>query len=169
VSTPKPRDTPADCSGAISQVCPSCRSPSPQIYVEGWICHNHDCRQFWLLHTDVGLFPIPPGFSLTYTPTWLSPVPAPAHLRTLPYDVCPPQPGPGFSQIESSPGDRTLWKGELPAGSASISESLGWVCPYCRRANCRFRWEVWVCRRARLSLKLRNAYHAVTSMRRLTR
>jgi hypothetical protein len=29
-------------------------------------------------------------------------------------------------------------------GCGPISDSIGWVCDNCGRANCRFRWEAWV-------------------------
>lgn len=131
----------SDHSQPISRACQSCQKASPRIYDEGWTCVNHSCSQFWLLDTRVGLMPVPPGFSLGYTSAWLQPVPSPRSLLRLPYDVCPPPPASGMSEVEQCAGDRTLWKGEL---ASRYWLKTGWVCPDCRRANCRFRWEIWV-------------------------
>lgn len=119
----------AQSSQSTSQTCPTCSQSCPRIYSEGWICLNHLCTQYWLLSFCEGLWPIPPGFNLSYNPQWLTSIPTPTYIKPA-YSVVPPAPVDTTSMAETCPGDRTLWR--------------GWVCETCGRANCRFRWEVWV-------------------------
>jgi len=72
---------------------------------------NHACDAFWMLHTPIGLLPIPPGFDLTYGLDFLEPVPTPA--ISAPYDIQPPAPTLDLCEVERCAGDRTLWRGEL--------------------------------------------------------
>lgn len=105
-------------------ICPTCRLTSPQIYSEGWICLQPKCSRFWTLRS----WPIPPGFTLTYSNTFLEHKATPQTLQAVPFDVVPP--APHAPDEAMSVDGRTLWR--------------GWVCHRCGRANCRFRWEVWV-------------------------
>ena len=122
---------------------------SPIIYKEGWICLNPSCKQFWMLETAIGLLPLPPGFSLTYSLAFGESFPSPAGMQRLPYEVRPTPPvNPVIlSSMKSiSAGMRTLWKGILNGRCYvhQLSGDIGWVCGECGRANCRYRWEVWV-------------------------
>ncbi|WRT65553.1 uncharacterized protein IL334_002498 [Kwoniella shivajii] len=113
--------------------CRSCRQPINQIYQEGLICLNSACKAFFLLHTKIGLLPIPPGFHLSYNDDFLVPRETPREV-IIPYDIVPPEPAKRVPETEDAyeVGGRTLWR--------------GWVCRKCGRANCRYRWEVWECR-----------------------
>ncbi|WVF67083.1 hypothetical protein IAT40_001828 [Kwoniella sp. CBS 6097] len=117
--------------------CSTCDRPIVQVYEEGAICLRQDCPAFFMLPTELGLMPIPPGFSLTYVQNFLEPTKTPQEIR-IPYGVIPPEPvrtmpetGTGQND-QTGVGSRTLWR--------------GWVCKKCGRANCRYRWEVWECR-----------------------
>ncbi len=69
-----------------------------------------------MLDTAVGLLPIPAGFSLSYSSTFLECVPTSMGMEKMPYDVVPPPPvkaGLAEANVEESAGYRTLWKGEL--------------------------------------------------------
>lgn len=103
------------------------------IYKEGQICVKPSCPAFFLLRTACGLFPIPPGFSLTLNPSFLLLRPTPKSLENLPYDLVPPTLDESISEraeCKANLGGRALWK--------------GWVCTDCEGANCRYKWEVWV-------------------------
>lgn len=116
-------------------VCPNCHQKTPMIYKEGQICVKPSCPAFFLLRTAYGLFPIPPGFSLTLNPSFLLLRPTPKSLENLPYDLVPPTLDESISEgaeCKANLGGRALWK--------------GWVCTDCERANCRYKWEVWECR-----------------------
>ncbi|OXG39367.1 hypothetical protein J010_07025 [Cryptococcus neoformans] len=116
-------------------VCPNCHEKTPLIYKEGQICVKPSCPAFFLLRTTCGLFPIPPGFTLTFNPPFLLLRPTPISLANLPYDLIPPTLDENIlerTECKADLGGRTLWK--------------GWVCTDCERANCRYRWEVWECR-----------------------
>ncbi|WWD16674.1 hypothetical protein CI109_101104 [Kwoniella shandongensis] len=116
-----------------SFTCPTCTKPNPQVYQEGEICLSLSCPAFFMLPTHLGLLPIPPGFQLTLSPTFLEPCATPSAVRKVPYDVVPPEPISRVPDADASGvGGRTLWR--------------GWVCKRCGRANCRYRWEVWECR-----------------------
>lgn len=114
-------------------MCPNCHENTPLIYKEGQICVKPSCPAFFLLRTTCGLLPIPPGFSLTFNSPFLLPQPTPKSLENLPYNLVPSSIDENISEgaeCEASLGGRALWK--------------GWVCTDCKRANCRYRWEVWV-------------------------
>lgn len=97
--------------------CPSCKATSRQVFAEGWICLQPKCKQFWLLPKDGQLWPIATQM-LSYAETYLRP--ATSNYEQVPFSVVPPAPtGEGRAQ----------WR--------------GWVCT-CGRANCRYRWELWV-------------------------
>ncbi|XAO26948.1 hypothetical protein I312_105789 [Cryptococcus bacillisporus CA1280] len=116
-------------------VCPNCQENTPLIYKEGQICVKPSCPAFFLLRTTCGLLPIPPGFCLTFNSPFLLPQPTPKSLENLPYNLVPSSIDENISEgaeCEASLGGRALWK--------------GWVCTDCKRANCRYRWEVWECR-----------------------
>ncbi|WVQ94541.1 hypothetical protein IAU59_001620 [Kwoniella sp. CBS 9459] len=118
-----------------STLCAVCDHPIVQIYQEGAICLRHDCSAFFMLLTEFGLMPIPPGFSLTSNEAFLRPIDTPQDIR-LPYDVIPPEP---LRRIPQTGEDH-----QVGAGSRTLGR--GWVCRRCGRANCRYRWEVWECR-----------------------
>lgn len=99
--------------------CRYCKRASPTIYREGWTCLTTTCTAYWMLSTNIGLLPIPPGLNLTYDPEFL------AHLATplgtkIPYDIVPPPPKMGIPD-EAGPADsagsRSLWRG-ASTGSA---------------------------------------------------
>ncbi|EIW66506.1 hypothetical protein TREMEDRAFT_74716 [Tremella mesenterica DSM 1558] len=127
ISSPTTATEIIDALDRPEQICPTCKQPSLQIYLEGWTCLIHSCPQFWLLSTCIGLTPIPPGISLTYHPSFLRHMSTPSSVK-IPYSILPPLPTtlPGGGM-----GDRNIWK--------------GFVCE-CGRANCRYRWETWECR-----------------------
>jgi len=109
------------------------------------MCLNTSCTAYWMLKSDIGLLPVPPGLELSYHASFLKPAATPRDVRQ-PYDVVPPRPKAGIPD-EAGPGDsagsRSLWRG----GSDAVGLlTTGWVCEDCGRANCRFRWEVWVSR-----------------------
>lgn len=101
----------ADHSAQPREMCPACGKHSDSVYEEGWICTNPDCARFWLLETRIGLFPIPPGFSLQYDTKWLRPARTPGDIG-IPYDIRPSPPAVDAIEVERYAGDRTLWKGE---------------------------------------------------------
>ncbi|KAL7419440.1 hypothetical protein Q5752_006278 [Cryptotrichosporon argae] len=119
----------AEPGSAPLATCPSCSTPTPQVYAEGLICLVPSCPQFWMLETPLGLVPIPPGFALSYHPPFLEP--RPGGPQDVPYAVAPPAPAPDTAGAQADAGSRALWR--------------GWVCA-CGRANCRYRWEMWECR-----------------------
>lgn len=79
------------------------------IYKEGQICVKPSCPAFFLLRTACGLFPIPPGFSLTLNPSFLLLRPTPKSLENLPYDLVPPT-------LDESISERAECKANLGGG-----------------------------------------------------
>jgi hypothetical protein len=70
--------------------------------------------------------PIPPNFSLSYSPGFLVAARTPSDVGAVPYDVVPPPPQAGAAETGDSGdmegedlGSRTLWRGQLQNGAAA--------------------------------------------------
>jgi hypothetical protein len=77
------------------------------------MCLNTKCSAYWMLDTNIGLLPVPPGLRFSYHPSFLEPAATPRDVKP-PYDVVPPRPKSGIPD-EAGPADsagsRSLWRG----------------------------------------------------------
>lgn len=109
-----------------TRTCTHCQIDSQQVYLQGWMCLQPDCSQFWKLESgnepqERGLL-YDPRFLKQHTPWPHSSIPQP--LRPNPFTLGP------------TPilGDDVSW-----------AAAKGLVCPQCGRCNSREAWEGWKC------------------------
>ncbi|RHZ79000.1 hypothetical protein Glove_152g82 [Diversispora epigaea] len=115
----------------ISIVCPECGLPSNKIYVNSWICLNHNCKHFWQSLSEDFIWEDVPE-DLDYVKSFLSPGLIDMSQRIqIPFSILPIQPPNGSDNlIELSFGSQH-WK--------------GYHCLRCGRISCRSSWKEWVC------------------------
>ncbi|KAF9641004.1 Oxoglutarate/iron-dependent oxygenase [Lasiodiplodia theobromae] len=109
-----------------TRTCSHCHLESQQVYLQGWMCLQASCPQFWKLDSgyepqEAGLL-YDPRFLKQHTPWSHSSIPQP--LR------------PNCFALGPTPmlGDDVSW-----------AAAKGLVCPQCGRCNSREAWEGWYC------------------------
>ncbi|KAL1956755.1 hypothetical protein VTO42DRAFT_6808 [Malbranchea cinnamomea] len=130
-----PFDQRSDKSPVFENACSSCGTPSPQVYAQGWMCLEGDCKQFWLMNGSY------PSDELTYNPQFLS-------MRSRhPQNIRPPH--------SLAPDLLTKFGKNDPLKTTSRCAWRGVVCPLCKRCISRIYWEGWVCETAGCSYEYR--------------
>ena len=111
--------------------CEKCGTNYPQIYLQGWMCLNADCGQFWKIN---GRDATCGGVGLDYNPAFL------LHESELWKD--------GNDEDEPEPSDV---RPEVPKVGNVIGDNLAYVntrgicCPWCGRCNPRRFFKGWWC------------------------
>lgn len=119
----------------VEKTCNSCKQPSVQVYLNGWMCLKAECSAFWHIVQDIyiGPYPIssePNEKSLVYDPRFLkqkSPWPNDNHEYSL------------------KPSSQELSGYSIPGEDTSRAFWSGTVCPDCGRCNSRLSWMGWGC------------------------
>jgi len=109
---------------ALTKVCASCGTESPQIYTEAWYCLDAECNPKGLLSNGSSLA------SFTYHDAFLKSR-APQKL-----DIKPP-----FDLIRSLPKGDPMVQDQASGHGAW----MGLRCPKCGRCNSRVEWDAWKC------------------------
>lgn len=106
--------------------CSQCQQLSQQVYLQGWMCLQPDCPQFW--KTNSGNEPQEAG--LLYDPRFLK------QHTPWPHASAPQPLRPDHLSLGPNPilGDDVSW-----------AAAKGLVCPQCGRCNSREAWEGWEC------------------------
>lgn len=109
-----------------TRTCTHCHLASQQVYLQGWMCLQPDCPQFWKLESGNE----PQERGLLYDPRFLK-------QHTLwPHSSIPQPLRPNAFALGPTPilGDDVSW-----------AAAKGLVCPQCGRCNSREAWEGWQC------------------------
>ncbi|KAF2107779.1 hypothetical protein BDV96DRAFT_505799, partial [Lophiotrema nucula] len=111
----------------ITQECSSCKVESQQVYLNGWMCLQPTCDEFWKLpDCDAE----PPEDRLLYDPRFLK-------QRTV---------WPNDEHSYSLKSNIVELSGHAIVGEdRSLACWLGMVCPDCGRCNLRLSWFGWEC------------------------
>ncbi len=109
---------------ALTKVCASCGTESPQIYTEAWYCLDAECNPKGFLSNGSSLA------SFTYHDAFLKSR-APQKL-----DIKPP-----FDLIRSLPKEDPMIQDQASGHGAW----MGLRCPKCGRCNSRVEWDAWKC------------------------
>lgn len=108
----------------VRACCRDCRAESPQVYLIGWMCLQHNCPRLWRLGNDLeancGAQDYAPAFLLSRT-TWAN--------EAEPYDARVPVPTVG-----DHIGDNLAY-----------INTRGVCCPQCGRCNSRRLFKGWQC------------------------
>ncbi|CAI6302955.1 unnamed protein product [Periconia digitata] len=140
----QPKDTaeiakPGTLDPPIVQVCPKCNRDSQQTYLQGWMCLQPDCENFWrfsspasndLRDPEEGILMYDPRFLKQHTP-W------PNDDSNLPL---------GSLNAE-------LTGNSILGEDCSRAHWSGVVCPDCGRCNSRLDWTGWKCRNPQCSFE----------------
>lgn len=111
------------------QTCHSCGRPSTQIYLNGWMCLQPSCRNFWKIRNRKQ-YNEPEQESLIYDPRFLK-------QKTL---------WPNDDHEYSLTSNKVELSGHaIPGEDTSQAFWLGSVCPDCGRCNSRLSWMGWQC------------------------
>ncbi|RDW93718.1 uncharacterized protein DSM5745_01040 [Aspergillus mulundensis] len=105
---------------AVTLQCAACSLPSKQVYMEGWMCLNPRCQEFWMLSGSQ------PPVTMTFHDKFLE-----ARTRHEPPIEFPPL-VPNLPEKPDSSSSRASWR-------------FGIVCPHCRKCIPRIHWNGWRC------------------------
>ncbi|KAF2703790.1 hypothetical protein K504DRAFT_391765 [Pleomassaria siparia CBS 279.74] len=116
----------------LLHTCIECKHDSQQIYLQGWMCLQPGCPNFWLL-----------------APTAENPLPHEPVEAELEYDPCFlkqrttwPNDHHEYSLTSNNVGLSGL---SIAGEDCSLAYWLGMVCPKCGRCNSRLGWVGWEC------------------------
>lgn len=105
--------------------CAHCHQQYKQVFQQGWICLNENCREFWTLNGKVA------PDDLTYSKEFLEErSPWPQNIKPA-FDLKP-------APLAQDPNHPTL--------AISLAAWKGIVCPRCGRCISRTIWEEWQCK-----------------------
>ena len=118
-----------DSRRAHREDCDDCHNESIQVYKEGWMCLNKDCKAFWKQGWKSGGSKV--HRELTYLQEFVQARLTGTARQTPPFAIKPP-PAPANA-------------GNEPTYSFSQMCWKGMVCPDCGRCSSRALWDKWEC------------------------
>lgn len=110
----------------FQQECSQCSKRYPQVYLQGWMCLNGNCEDFWMIGGQAA--PVDDG-ALHYNPDFLLHRAAPWGDEKPPTDLRPPLPDTG----------------KIIGDNLAYINTRGICCPECGRCNPRRFFDRWVC------------------------
>ncbi|KAF1960881.1 hypothetical protein CC80DRAFT_489116 [Byssothecium circinans] len=114
----------------VVQTCSICSKPSQQVYLQGWMCLEGDCANFWKVQSPTGDFTEPKEASLVYDPRFLK-------QRTR---------WPNDDHVYPLASVDVELSGQSMAGEDCLrAHWSGIVCPQCGRCTSRLSWTGWKC------------------------
>ncbi|KAL3483075.1 2OG-Fe(II) oxygenase superfamily-domain-containing protein [Aspergillus germanicus] len=111
----------------IQHICGACAKTYYRIYMQGWMCLNTSCNQFWKLPDGND-----PPVDLDYDPKWLDWRHDPSDEVQPHYSLVPDCMSVIDNSDPNSTYSRTSWKN-------------GIVCPNCKQCLSRRFWDGWRC------------------------
>jgi len=107
----------------IEESCRTCKTTHQQVYLEGWMCLNADCEEFWVLPDGTS-----PRDVINYDPRFLK------QKTSWPHEVAPYDLRPALPETAALMGE-----------DVTYAMTRGMCCPECGKCTSRYLWRGWVC------------------------
>ncbi|GAB7343325.1 hypothetical protein MBLNU457_1373t1 [Dothideomycetes sp. NU457] len=112
-----------DLAPSLEDECKTCKTTHQQVYLEGWMCLNAECEEFWVLPDGTS-----PQDVINYDPRFLKQKTSWPH-EVAPFDLRPSLPDPAAKMGED----------------VTYAMTRGMCCPECGKCTSRYLWKGWIC------------------------